>query len=104
MSDSRKRDLDDFGLQLFLNTLFQALEDVTLRNRAYSEVIRKEPNTRELTDRVNQADKNLRSLLDTGKYIDLQTQAIELAQAHSLSELAELSQRVQERVRVWGKP
>ena len=104
MSDSRKQDLDEFGVRLCLEGLFQALEDMSMRNRAYREAIRIEGKEEYWNPRVERAEEILRAQGELEKYSDLRKRAIESVEDHSLSELALLGREVQARVQIWGKP
>jgi hypothetical protein len=103
VDELRDSDIDDLALRVFLMTIFQALEDVSARNRAYRKVVQKEPNGEELAARVTQTEQTNRTLLDTEKYSDLRDRAIESVLNHSLSELAALAPLVKSRVQIWGK-
>jgi hypothetical protein len=92
------------AIREFADSMFLALEDVSLRNKAYSEVVRTEPNQADLAARVQAAEDSLRNLAEPLKYSDLRDQTIHALEARSLDELPRLGREVQERVQTWGKP
>lgn len=96
---------DDYvTIRLYFESLIQALEDVSLRNKAYWEVIQKEPNRVDLMGRVTSAEETLRNLCEPEKYIDLRDRAKRALANGSFDELPQLGREVQERVQHWGKP
>jgi hypothetical protein len=95
---------DSLALRLFFEAMFQCLESASLRNKAYSEVIRKEANSVDLMTRVLETEDRFRALAEPLKYSDLLTQATRAVEGHSLAELVPLAHKVQERVQIWGKP
>lgn len=102
MADQREKDLGELALQFMLTALFQSLEDVTIRIAACREVVAQVKGEKEMDDLIRQAEASLRAQRVPERYSDLLRRALELVQAHSLSELAGLAPEVRERVRIWG--
>lgn len=89
-------------ITLLLDALFQALEEITTKNRAYREVIRREPNAKHLKNHFDFALKRLLALSEAKKYGDLHNRAICALQDRSLDEFVQLAREVLERSHMWG--
>jgi len=103
MEDPIQEHADLIATKTLFEALFQSLEDASLRNKAYSEVIQTMPNQAAIMAQVQEREKTL-TRLEPQKYSDLLNRAIHALEGRSLAELVPLGRAVQERVQHWGKP